>query len=281
MERSFSSTEAHVAATESPNPERSRFRLNEADWQLVRVALEGLVTDYFDPKANEELPGAVLFPDTSARLLAWATKPIVDAVYGQRSVLPPHYAFLQIERHSGAWPFRLLMESQESRDVDQERLEKVLEQTWQTRFWIEYRLREILEHRSSLSQPCRRLLLADDMLHHGETYNAVAYVLRTIGSEAQLDAFALFGQDQSFPWQGEVTIGNPERVGMFDFDRMNSMTMAYAPGVTKPYRDQLSLRPYVQPMSRRDRTPGLMGDARWEFAAVGREVASEILGRTP
>lgn len=72
--------------------------LNKRDQEVIDRGLAKLY-EMLDVTPDHELPSIILFPDTSARPLVYAVKPVISALYKQKGLKEPEYRF--VVTHSG------------------------------------------------------------------------------------------------------------------------------------------------------------------------------------
>ncbi len=72
--------------------------LNEKDREVIGRGLRKLL-EILNATPDRELPNIILFPDTAARPLAYAVKPVLDALYASKGQATPDYRFIVL--HSG------------------------------------------------------------------------------------------------------------------------------------------------------------------------------------
>ncbi|MFH1712359.1 MAG: hypothetical protein ABH846_03955 [Patescibacteria group bacterium] len=71
--------------------------INQSDREVLERGLNKLA-EILKDKADEDLPKVFIFPDTSARPLVYAVKPVINELYEQRGLPKPDFQFFAVYR---------------------------------------------------------------------------------------------------------------------------------------------------------------------------------------
>lgn len=165
-----------------------RFR-SEIERTIIETGIQRLFEILQQIKgATGSLPRTVIFPDTSARPLAYAVDPLLKAVYAQEQIEFPQKQFCptyRIKKNSG------MLDELEETGIDLEEKEKKDEFLRDKGFLetIKNRLTEIIQ-----SEPTGPILIVEDIVSRGETFETLSSLLEEIAPQLPVYFFSFLKQ---------------------------------------------------------------------------------------
>lgn len=255
----------------------------EKDKEMIRAGLRKLAA-YLESLTPKELPEIVLFPDTSARPLSYAVRPLIREVYRKKGAEEPHTAFM-ISRSAAPFDsanyFEDMMYGDEWREewkksleedkeyIDPDKYEKYkdaksLERIDKARDLIVERAREIKE-KFRLGDNAKILIVDDYSRVERTTFRELARALHAVSPGVEITAFTFLSGIRM--WEPEE--GEPKRERMLGNEVEGIKEIVI--GMTDPLCKQYGNPPIYYTPGFRYRAPDdpIFGGSKWAEVGIG------------